>query len=89
MTQQPLLLTLEYNYRLISILNETSKPPLDIFSSYIKGTRLNITLNTDISILDISKFYNHKLTLTCSIDRLYKGTITFIFRQTLEFEHIA
>ena len=76
-----------------NILNETSKSPLDVFPyilTYIIHTWLDFTLNMEKSIKqNLSKFYFHKLKLTCSIDRLYKGTITFHFPQTLEFELIA
>ena len=42
------------------------------------------------SILDsVTKFQYHKLTLTCLIDRPYKGTITFHFHTTPQFERIA
>ena len=65
------------------ILNETSKPPLDIFSyilTYMIHTWLQFTLNMENSIKqNLSKFHFHKLKLTCSIDRLYKGTIAFHF----------
>ena len=65
------------------ILNETSKPPLDIFSyifTYMIHTWLQFTLNMEKSIeQSLSKFHFHKLKLTCSIDRLYKGTIAFHF----------
>ena len=41
---------------------------------------LQFTLNMEKSIkLNLSKFHFHKLKLTCSIDRLYKGTIEFHF----------
>ena len=41
---------------------------------------LQFTLNMEKSIkLNLSKFHFHKLKLTCSIDRLYKGTIAFHF----------
>ena len=66
-----------------SILNETSKPPPNIFSNiltYIIHKWLQFTLNMEKSIkLNLSKFHFHKLKLTCSIDRLYKGTIAFHF----------
>ena len=70
-------------YHLFFILNETSKPPLNIFSNiltYMIHTWLQFTLNMEKSIkLNLSKFHFHKLKLTCSIDRLYKGTIAFHF----------
>ena len=41
---------------------------------------LQFTLNMEKSIkLNLSKFHFHKLKLTCSINRLYKGTIAFHF----------
>ena len=53
-----------------TILNETSKPPLNIFSNisaYIKRTKLKFTLNMDTLILEsASKFHYHKLTLKCT-----------------------
>ena len=65
------------------ILSETSKPPLDIFSyilTYMIHTWLQFTLNMGKSVKEsLSKFHFHKLKLTCSIDRLYKGTIAFRF----------
>ena len=65
------------------ILNETSKPPLNIFSNiltYMIHKWLQFTLNMEKSIkLNLSKFHIHKLKLTCSIDRLYKGTNAFHF----------
>ena len=65
------------------ILNETSKPPLNIFLNiltYMIHKWLQFTLNMEKSIkLNLSKFHFHKLILTCSIDRLYKGTIAFHF----------
>ena len=67
----------------INILSETSKPPLDIFShilTYMLHTWLQFTLNMEKSSEhSLSKFHFHKLKLTCSIDRLYKGTIAFYF----------
>ena len=66
-----------------TILNETSKPPLNVFSNiltYMIHKWLQFTLNMEKSIkLNLSKFNFHKLKLTCSIDRLYKGTIAFHF----------
>ena len=66
-----------------NILSETSKPPLDIFSyilKYMIYTWIQFTLNMEKSIeQNLSKFQFHKLKLTCSIDRLYKGTIAFHF----------
>ena len=68
-----------YNY----ILNETSKPPLNIFSyilKYMIHTWLRFTLNMEKSIKEnLSKFHFHKSKITCSVDRLYKGTIAFHF----------
>ena len=65
------------------ILRETSKTPLDIFSyilAYVIHTWLQFTLNMEKSIKQkLSKFQIDKLKLTCSIDRLYKDTITFHF----------
>ena len=65
------------------ILSETSKPPLDIFSyifTYMVHTWLKFTLNMEKSIKQsLSKFHCHKLKLTCSVDRLYKGTIAIHF----------
>ena len=65
------------------ILSETSKPPLDIFSyilTYMIHTWLKFTLNMEKSIKqNLSKFHYHKLNITCSIDRLIKGTIAFNF----------
>ena len=59
----------------LTILSETSKPPLDIFSyilTYMIHTLLLFTLNMEKSIkLNLSKYHFHKLILTCSIDRLY------------------
>ena len=59
----------------ISILNKTSKPPLNVFSNiltYMIHKWLQFTLNIEKSIkLYLSKFNFHKLKLTCSIDRLY------------------
>ena len=67
----------------MTILSETSKPPLDIFSyilTYMKHTWLQFTLNMEkLNKQNLSKFHFHKLKLTCSIDRLYKGTIAFHF----------
>ena len=67
------------------ILNETSKPPLNIFSNiltYMLHKWLQFTLNMEQSIkLNLSKFHFHTLKLTCSIDRLYKGTIAFHFHK--------
>ena len=75
--------TLTYKIRGVYILNETSKPPLNIFSyivTYMIHTWLQFTLNMEKIIkLNLSKFHFHKLKLTCSIDRLYKGTIAFHF----------
>ena len=66
-----------------TILSETSIPPLDIFSYiliYMIHTWLQFTLNMKKSIKqNLSKFHLHKLKLTCSVDRLYKGTIAFHF----------
>ena len=66
-----------------SILNETSKPPLNIFSNiltYIIHKWLQFTLNMEKSIKrNLSKFHFHKLKLTCSIERLNKGIIAFHF----------
>ena len=77
----------------LCILSETSKPPLDIFSyilTYMRHTWLQFTLNVEKSNKqNLSKFHFHKLKLTCSIDRLYKGTIAIHFAQTLKFELIA
>ena len=54
------------------ILNETSKPPLNIFSNILTHMIhkwLQFTLNMGKSIkLNRSKFHFHKLKLTCSID---------------------
>ena len=65
------------------ILSETSKPPLDIFSyilTYMIHTWLKFTLNMEKSIKqNLSKFHFLKLKTTCSVDRLYKGTIAFHF----------
>ena len=75
------------------ILCETSKPPLDIFSYiliYMMRTWLQFTLNMEKSMKqNMSKFHFHKMKLTCSIDRLYKGTIAFHFTQTLKSGLIA
>ena len=75
---------LQKKYLSLYILSETSKPPLDIFSYILtdmKHTRLQFTLNMEKSNKqNLSKFHVHKLKLTCSIDRLYKGTIAFHFR---------
>ena len=61
------------------ILSETSKPPLDILSytfAYIIHTWLQFTHNKEKSITqNLSKFHSQKFNLTCSIHRLYKGTI--------------
>ena len=69
--------------QLLTILSETSKPPLDIFSyilTYMIHTWLKFTLNMEKSIKqNLSKFHFHELKITCSIDRLYKGTIAFYF----------
>ena len=69
--------------RKVSILNETSKPPLNIFSNiftYMVHKWLQFTLNMEKSIkLNLSKSHFHKLKSTCSIDRLCKGTIAFHF----------
>ena len=69
---------------LLVILNETSKPPLNIFSNiltYMIHKWLQFTLNMKKSIkLVLSNFHFHKLKLTCSIDRLYTGSIAFNFR---------
>ena len=66
-----------------NILNETSKPPLNIFSyilKYMIHTWLKFTLYMENSInLNLSKFLFHKLKLTYSFDGLYKGTIAFHF----------
>ena len=66
-----------------SILIETSKPPLNIFSyflTYIKHIWLQFTLKVEkANKQSLSKFHFHKLKLTCSIDRLYKSTIAFPF----------
>ena len=66
-----------------NILSETSKPPLDIFSyilTYMIHTWLKFTLNREKSIQqNLSKFHFHKMKITCSIVRLYKGTIAFHF----------
>ena len=76
-----------------SIMSETSKPPLDIFSYiliYMIDTWLQLTLNVEKSIKqNLSKFHSHKLKVTCSIVRRCKGTIAFIFTQTLKFELVA
>ena len=65
------------------IMSQTSKPPLNIFSyilKYMIHTLLQFTLNIQKFIeQNLSKFHFHKLKLTCSIDRLYKGTIAFHF----------
>ena len=67
----------------IHILNETSKPTLNIFSNiltYIIHKWLQFTLNMEKSIKrNLSKFHFHKLKLTCSIERLNKGIIAFHF----------
>ena len=67
----------------LHILNETSQPPLNIFSNiltYMIHKWLQFTLNMEKSIkLNLSKFHFHKLKLTFSFDRLYKGTIAFHF----------
>ena len=67
----------------VYILDETFKLPLNIFSyilTYMINKCLQFTLNMEKSIkLNMSKFHFHKLKLTCSIDRLYKGTIAFHF----------
>ena len=77
----------------VTILSETSKPPLNIFSYifiYMIHTWLQFTLNMDKSIKqNLSKFHFHKLKVTCSIDRLIKALSHFIFTQTLPFELIA
>ena len=65
------------------ILSEISKPPLDIFAyilKYMIHTRLKFTLNMEKLIKqNLLKFHFHKLKITCPVDRLYKGTITFHF----------
>ena len=75
------------------ILSETSKPPLDIFSyilTYMKHTWLQFTLNMErLTKQNLSKFHFHKLKLTCSLDRLYKGTIAFHFHTNAKIELIA
>ena len=49
---------------------------LNIYDTYMA----KITLNMEKLIKQIlSKFHFHKLKITCSIDRLYKGTIAFHF----------
>ena len=57
------------NELLVTILNETSKPPLDIFSyilTYMLNTWLQFTLNMEKSIKqNLSKFHSNKLKLTC------------------------
>ena len=67
----------------VNILNETSKPPLNIFSNiltYMIHKWLQFTLNMEKSIkLNLSKFHVQELKLACSIDRLYIGTIAFHF----------
>ena len=83
------LLKVHNTYQVILyILNETAKPPLNIFSNiltYMIHKWLQFTLNMEKSIkLNLSKFHFHKLKLTCSIDRLYKGTIAFHFHQNNE-----
>ena len=57
----------------------------------MKNTWLQFTLNMEKSNKqNLSKFHFHKLKLTCSNDRLYKGTIAYHFHtQTLKFELIA
>ena len=72
------------------ILCETSKPPLNIFSyilKYMIHTWLKFALNIEKSIKqNLSKFHFYELKKnktkkkkTCSVDRLYKGTIAFHF----------
>ena len=58
--------------------------------TYMIHTWLQFTLNMEKSIKQkLSKFHFHKLKLTCSFDRLYKGTIAFHFRTDAKFEFIA
>ena len=77
---------------LYCILIETSQPPLDIFSYILtdmKHTWVQFTLNMEKSIKQkLSKFHFHKLKSTCSLDRLYKGTIAFHFHTNAKFELI-
>ena len=57
------------NELLVTILNETSKPPLDIFSyilTYMIHKWLQFILNKEKSIKqNLSKFHSNKLKLTC------------------------
>ena len=81
--QTAVMMVMDSRSMQIYILNETSKPPLYIFSyilTYMIHTWLQFTLNMEKSMkLNLSKFHFHKLELTCSIDRLSIGTIAFHF----------
>ena len=50
-------------------------------------TWLQFTLNMEKSIKqNLSKFHFHRLKLTCSIDRLYKGITAFHFHTNAKIE---